>query len=181
MVKSIWYNFSELSFKFLFCFFLSQWERQYASVSPVSHWAQTLLSFRSHVCLFSFFLRLVSDHWDCIWWGSVSAWFLLWWRNILPDNISAHRAPSPLCYLVENVIEFSQAWFHIHHTVYERVYTSKRFFIFIFSFIYKKTHPFSNPEVCLWCFKRPFPSYVCAWNPSLWNRKSYFTPRVRYL
>lgn len=58
------------------------------------------------------------------------------------------------------------------YTVQKSFYTSKFFLFLIFYFFHLwKMIPSRARRCCLWCFKCPFPSYIWAWNLSLWNRK----------
>lgn len=56
------------------------------------------------------------------------------------------------------------------YTVQKSFYTSK-FFLFLIFFHLWRMIPSRARRCYLWCFKCPFPSYICAWNLSLWNRK----------
>lgn len=58
------------------------------------------------------------------------------------------------------------------YAVQKSFYTSK-FFLFLICIFFHlwRMIPSRARRCCLWCFKCPFPSYICAWNLSLWNRK----------
>ncbi len=58
------------------------------------------------------------------------------------------------------------------YAVQKSFYTSKFFLFLIYIFFsFMVNDPFSCPEVLPLMFQTPFPSYICAWNLYLWNRK----------